>query len=90
MNKRFLCIRSTEKPVQCAQAQSVAQLALEQLASPSALTPATAAFVHPAPLLSAPAIPAVLRKNIFALAAIQLTGHLRTKEKKREAALLTH
>jgi hypothetical protein len=41
----------TEKPVQCAQAQSGAQLALEHFAVPPALTPVVVAFVHPVPSL---------------------------------------
>lgn len=45
------------KPVHCAEFQSSAQLSLEHLAAPPALTPVFAAFVIPAPV---PAIPAVL------------------------------
>ena len=45
------------KPVHCAEFQSGAQLALEHLAAPPALTPVFVAFVIPA---SAPALPVVL------------------------------
>jgi len=49
-----------EMPVHCAQSQVSAQLALEHLAAPPALTPIVVSFVQPAPAPTIPAVPALV------------------------------
>jgi hypothetical protein len=51
------------KPVHCGEFQSGAQLALEHLAAPPALTPVFAAFVIPASLPAIPVVVAAAQRN---------------------------